>query len=140
MLLPGSESDAQSDFLDPGCVYFTTARKTLAYVQAFSTNQPVCWRAEISRRATRLLVLFEKMEALTMARTQMVAGRAARLRFGFLLLAGFLASASVVSAQYPSKSQVSKDGTAVFLEDYGNPPPSNMTHGMARPPAIDFQC
>jgi len=68
-----------------------------------------------------------------------MAGRVARLRFGFLLLAGFLTSASVVSAQYPSKSQVSKDGTAVLLEDYANPPLSSMTHGMAPPPATDFK-
>ena len=73
-----------------------------------------------------------------MAKT-MVAGRAAKLRFGFLLLAGFLTTASVVSAQYPSKSQVSKDGTAVLLEDYANPPLSSMTHGMASPSAIDFK-
>jgi len=68
-----------------------------------------------------------------------MAGRFARLRFGFLLLAGFLTSSSVVSAQYPSKSQVSKDGTTVLLEDYATPPLSSMTHGMASPPAIDFK-
>jgi len=68
-----------------------------------------------------------------------MAGRVARLRFGFLLLAGFLTSSSVVSAQYPSKSQVSKDGTTVLLEDYATPPLSSMTHGMASPPAIDFK-
>src|ERR1700680_12544 len=74
-----------------------------------------------------------------MAWTHMIAGRSAKLRFGFLLLAGFLASGPVVSAQYPSKSQVGKDGTAVLLEDYANPPLSSMTHGMASPAAIDFK-
>jgi len=50
-----------------------------------------------------------------MAKTQRIAARSARLRFGFLLLAVILTSASIASAQYPlqypSKSQVSKDGT-----------------------------
>src|ERR1700736_1911362 len=79
------------------------------------------------------------MGGLTMARTRMMAGRCARLRFAFLFLAGFLTTASVVSAQYPSKSQVGKDGTTVLLEDYANPPLSSMTHGMAPPPATDFK-
>jgi hypothetical protein len=69
----------------------------------------------------------------------MMAGRCARLRFAFLFLAGFLTTASVVSAQYPSKSQVGKDGTTVLLEDYANPPLSSTTHGMAPPPATDFK-
>jgi glucose/sorbosone dehydrogenase len=74
-----------------------------------------------------------------MTRTQRIFGRSARLRFGFVLLAGLFASVSVVSAQYPSKSQVSKDGTAVLLEDYANPPLSSATHGGATPGAIDFK-
>jgi hypothetical protein len=59
------------------------------------------------------------------------------------LLAGILTSASVVSAQYPlqypTKSQVGKDGTAVLLEDYANPPLSSWTHGGAPPAPIDFK-
>jgi len=78
-----------------------------------------------------------------MAKTPIMTGRSARLRFGFLLLAGILTSAPVVYAQYPlqypSKSQVGKDGTAVLLEDYANPPLSSWTHGGALPPAIDFK-
>src|SRR6266852_307302 len=78
-----------------------------------------------------------------MAKTPIMTGRSARLRFGFLLLAGILTSAPVVYAQYPlqypSKSQVGKDGTAVLLEDYANPPLSSWTHGGAPPPAIDFK-
>jgi hypothetical protein len=74
-----------------------------------------------------------------MARTQVIFGRSARPRFGWMLLVSFLTSASVVSAQYPSKSQVSKDGTAVLLEDYANPPLSSSTHGGAAPGAIDFK-
>src|SRR5258708_19447341 len=78
-----------------------------------------------------------------MAKTPIMTGRSARLRFGFLLLAGILTSASVVYAQYPmqypSKSQVGKDGTAVLLEDFANPPLSSWTHGGAPPAAIDFK-
>jgi hypothetical protein len=74
-----------------------------------------------------------------MARTQMMGGRSARFRFGWMLLVGFLTSASIVSAQYPSRSQVGKDGTAVLLEDYANPPLSSSTHGGATPGAIDFK-
>jgi len=61
-----------------------------------------------------------------------------RFRFGIVLL-GCLASVPVVSAQYPSQSQVSKDGTFVLLEDYANPPLSSMTHGGKAPSPIDFK-
>jgi hypothetical protein len=84
-----------------------------------------------------------KREALKMETTQIISGWSARLRFGSILLAGFLMSASVVSAQYPlqypSKSEVRKDGTAVLLEDFANPPLSSWTHGGAPPAAIDFK-
>jgi hypothetical protein len=73
----------------------------------------------------------------------MIAGRTARLRFGFLLLAVILASASIASAQYPlqypSKSQVGKDGTTVLLEDYANPPLSSMTHAGMADTEINFK-
>src|ERR1700731_4607115 len=68
-----------------------------------------------------------------------IVGRSARLRFGFVLLVGFLTSQGVVSAQYPSQSQVSKDGTAVLLEDYANLPPSSPTHGGKAPGPIDVK-
>jgi Glucose / Sorbosone dehydrogenase len=42
-------------------------------------------------------------------------------------------------AQYPTQSQVSKDGTAVMLEDYANPPLSSATHGGANSTAIDYK-
>jgi len=63
----------------------------------------------------------------------------------FLFLAGIvmLAGATVAWAQYPatypSSSQVSKDGAAVVLEDYANPPLSNPTHGGLTPGPIDFK-
>jgi hypothetical protein len=73
----------------------------------------------------------------------MIAGQSSRLRFGFLLVAVILTSASVASAQYPlrypSKSQVSKDGTTVLLEDYANPPLSSMTHAGMADTEINFK-
>src|SRR4029077_17668074 len=78
-----------------------------------------------------------------MTKTSVKAARSARLRIGLLVLGGFLTSASVVSAQYPlqypSKSQVSKDGTTVLLEDYANPPLSSMTHGGMTTTEINFK-
>ena len=78
-----------------------------------------------------------------MAGTHWIFVRSARLRFGFMLVAGILTGVSAVSAQYPlqypSKSEVSKDGTAVLLEDYANPPLSSMTRGGKPPAPIDFK-
>ena len=42
-------------------------------------------------------------------------------------------------AQYPTRSTVGKDGTAVMLEDYANPPLSNATHSGANTAAIDYK-
>lgn len=74
---------------------------------------------------------------------QRIAERGARLCVGIVLPFIFLASASAVFAQYPSQypsqSQVSKDGTAVLLEDYANPPLSSPTHGGVAKAPIDFK-
>src|ERR1019366_3722277 len=70
---------------------------------------------------------------------QRIIERSARLIVGIVLLAGFLANVSVVSAQYPTHSQVSKDGTAVLLEDYANLPLSSPTHGGVNTNTIDFE-
>ena len=63
--------------------------------------------------------------------------------FGLALLISFFASAMAMLAQYPmqypSQSQVGKDGTAVLLEDYATPPMSGPTHGGASKGAIDFK-
>ena len=64
-------------------------------------------------------------------------GWSARLAFCFVLLFGLLSAIAV--SQYPSKSQVGKDGTAVLLEDFANPPLSSPTHGGLTPGAIDFK-
>src|ERR1700691_6099220 len=74
-----------------------------------------------------------------MAQVRSIIPRSENLRFGFALLIGFLAVASFVSAQYPSQSQVSKDGTAVLLEDYVSLPLSNPTHGGKAPGAMDLK-
>ena len=50
-----------------------------------------------------------------------------------------LAAVPAAFAQYPTQSQVSKDGTAVMLEDYANPPLSNATHSGANSSAIDYK-
>jgi hypothetical protein len=42
-------------------------------------------------------------------------------------------------AQYPSQPQIMKDGTAVLLEDYANPPLSNATHSGANAAGIDYK-
>jgi hypothetical protein len=68
-----------------------------------------------------------------------IVGRSARLRYEFVLLVGFFTSLWAVRAQYPSQSQVSKDGTSVLLEDYANLPLSSPTHGGLNPGPIDFK-
>jgi hypothetical protein len=65
--------------------------------------------------------------------------RSSKIRLGFGLLACCLAAAQSAFAQYPAQSQVSKDGTAVMLEDYATPPLSSATHGGANSTAIDYK-
>jgi hypothetical protein len=40
--------------------------------------------------------------------------------------------------QYPSSSQIAKDGTAILIEDYANPPLSSAMGDHAYPPPIDY--
>jgi hypothetical protein len=65
--------------------------------------------------------------------------RSARTWLGFGLLASCLAAAPAALAQYPTQFQISKDGTAVMLEDYANPPISSATHGGASSTEINFK-
>lgn len=78
-----------------------------------------------------------------MTTTERIIERLARFAFGFALLVCFLASVSVVSAQYPatypSEPQVHKDGTAVLLEDYASLPLSSPTRGGKNTDAINFK-
>jgi hypothetical protein len=58
------------------------------------------------------------------------------------LAAGLLLSLPVVWAQYPlqypAKSEVRKDGTAILIEDYATPPLSSALMGREYPPPIDY--
>ena len=79
-----------------------------------------------------------------MANAQEFAGRHLRSFSGIVLLVFFLlAGALIVSAQYPlqypSQSQIPKDGTAIMLEDYANPPISSPTHGGVSPAPTDYK-
>jgi hypothetical protein len=74
-----------------------------------------------------------------MSSNQWEVTRSARIRLGIGFLAICLAAAPAAFAQYPTQSQVSKDGTAVMLEDYANPPLSNATHSGANATAIDYK-
>jgi Glucose / Sorbosone dehydrogenase len=74
-----------------------------------------------------------------MSSNQREVTRSARVCLGFGLLACCIATAPAAFAQYPTQSQVSKDGTAVMLEDYANPPLSSPTHGGANSTAIDYK-
>src|SRR5580704_10436733 len=78
-------------------------------------------------------------EPFTMLSTQRIVMRSARISLGFGLLACCFAAVPAAFAQYPTKSMVSKDGTAVMLEDYANPPLSSATHAGANSTAIDFK-
>src|ERR1700691_5145713 len=67
------------------------------------------------------------------------------LRFycGVARLTAVLLSLPVVWAQYPlqypASSQITKDGTAILVEDYANPPLSSPLEGHAYPAPIDYQ-
>ncbi|HEV7969150.1 MAG TPA: PQQ-dependent sugar dehydrogenase [Candidatus Acidoferrales bacterium] len=74
-----------------------------------------------------------------MSNTQWGIVRSARNWLGFGLLACCLVAAPAADAQYPTQSQISKDGTTVMLEDYANPPLSNATHAGANAATIDFK-
>jgi hypothetical protein len=80
-----------------------------------------------------------KKEPFTMPDKQWKTVGSSRICLGFGLLACFLVAVPVAFAQYPTQSQVSKDGTAVMLEDYANPPLSSATHGGANSTAIDYK-
>src|ERR1700719_2851192 len=80
-----------------------------------------------------------KKEPLTMSSIQKIVPPSARICFGFGLLAAILAAGPAALAQYPAQSQVSKDGTAILLEDYAHPPLSSPTHGGANSMAIDYK-
>ena len=68
-----------------------------------------------------------------------ISARSAKICLGFCLLAVFLAAEPAAHAQYPTTFQISKDGTAVLLEDYATPPLSSATHGGATSTEINLK-
>src|SRR5258708_18855030 len=66
-----------------------------------------------------------------------------RLYCGVAFLTALLLGLPVAWAQYPlqypSSSQVTKDGTAILIEDYANPPLSSVMGDHAYPPPIDYK-
>src|SRR6202166_3009340 len=78
-------------------------------------------------------------EPFTMSSNQREIKRSAGIFLGFILQACFFAAAPAAMAQYPTRSQIGKDGTAVTLEDYANPPLTNATHSGANTTAIDYK-
>ena len=65
--------------------------------------------------------------------------RSAKIYVTCGLAAAILTAAPLARAQYPTQSQVSKDGTTVKLEDYLNLPLSNATHSGANAGGIDYK-
>src|SRR5271169_1434331 len=56
---------------------------------------------------------------------------------GLLVFCGFMLAVLRAWSQYPAGPQISKDGTAVVLEEYASLPLSSITTG-TYPPPIDF--
>jgi hypothetical protein len=65
--------------------------------------------------------------------------RVSKTCLGLVLMAGCVAAVPAAHAQYPTTFQISKDGTAVLLEDYATPPLSSATHGGANSTEINFK-
>ena len=61
-----------------------------------------------------------------------------KLWYGLVLVASMLTISRVAWAQYPSAPQITRDGTAVLLEDYASLPLSSL-QAQTDPPTIDFQ-
>ncbi len=74
-----------------------------------------------------------------MSSKQRKAMTSAKIVAGIGLLACGLAAVPTAFAQYPTKPQITKDGTTVMLEDYANPPLSSATHSGANSTAIDYK-
>jgi hypothetical protein len=81
-------------------------------------------------------------ETITMPRPLGNTRRQIRFCFGIALATGLLLSLRVVWAQYPlqdpAKSEVSKDGTSILIEDYATPPLSSALMDQPYPPPIDY--
>ena len=82
-------------------------------------------------------------EALAMITTRRILKPSPQFYCGVAILIVLLLGLPAVWAQYPlqypSSSQVTKDGTAILLEDYANPPLSSAMGDHAYPPPIDYK-
>jgi len=78
-----------------------------------------------------------------MTKANAIFKRSLQFYFGVVLLAGLALGLPVAWAQYPlqypSSSQITKDGTAILVEDYANPPLSSTMGDSAYPPPIDYK-
>src|SRR5665213_221634 len=92
---------------------------------------PICWQAPSCEQKNK--------ESFTMPSIENISARSAKICLGFCLLAVFLAAEPAAHAQYPTTFQISKDGTAVLLEDYATPPLSSATHGGATSTEINLK-
>ena len=61
-----------------------------------------------------------------------------KLLIGVILAVGLIASIPVAYAQYPSKPQVTKDGTAILIQDYASVPISSLRLNGPYPAPIDY--
>jgi len=62
-----------------------------------------------------------------------------KVAFGFGALLALTILAAVLYAEYPSHPEITKDGTAILLEDYATLPLSSPTHGGKPAAAIDYK-
>src|SRR4029077_11951127 len=80
---------------------------------------------------------------MTTGRRIVVRDTVAYVGFILLLLAGLSTGSWVTLAQtplqYPSGSTITKDGTAVLLEDYASVPVSTLVRGGSYPAKIDYK-
>src|ERR1700732_3837202 len=78
-----------------------------------------------------------------MIKAKKILKQSIRFYRGVAFLTVLLLSLPVVWAQYPlqypSSSQVTKDGTAILIEDYANPPLSSQMGDHPYPPRIDYK-
>ena len=85
-------------------------------------------RKRTLRRAASLRRRRDTRGSPTMASAETIVGRTGRIRRGLSrLLASLLVLLPVASAQYPSAPQITKDGTAVLIEEYASLPLSSIT-------------
>src|SRR5271155_3726004 len=82
------------------------------------------------------------MEVLLMIGTRKILKQPVQFFCRIAFLVALLASLPVVWAQYPlqypSSAQITKDGTAILIEDYANPPLSSVMKDQSYPPPVDY--